>query len=218
MSKHITVQEPAGADLPPLWPARGLLRRQRLALGRRIRSALDPARRLAAQARHRRDPQQALSSAEPWQERTLPPHAEGRGVRAAAASATLPRCKRALDGWRTIYNLERPHQALGQDVPASRYRPSSRAMPARCRSSNMTTARSSAPSAPPRPTSASRAGSGTSRRPFAANASPSGPREPRRPIWRLLRRPPDRKHRLDPTQKCQRCLRTGVGHVPGLNT
>src|SRR5450759_943874 len=30
-----------------------------------------------------------------------------------------------------LYNLERPHQALGMDVPASRYRPSSRAMPDR---------------------------------------------------------------------------------------
>jgi hypothetical protein len=39
--------------------------------------------------------------------------------------------QRALDAWRTVYNLERPHQALGMDVPASRYRPSSRAMPDR---------------------------------------------------------------------------------------
>jgi len=39
--------------------------------------------------------------------------------------------QRALDQWRTIYNLDRPHQALGQDVPASRYRPSQRAMPER---------------------------------------------------------------------------------------
>jgi len=37
----------------------------------------------------------------------------------------------ALDRWRTIYNLDRPHQALGQEVPASRYRPSLRAMPDR---------------------------------------------------------------------------------------
>lgn len=37
----------------------------------------------------------------------------------------------ALDHWRTVYNLERPHEALGQDVPASRYKPSSRPMPAK---------------------------------------------------------------------------------------
>jgi transposase InsO family protein len=43
----------------------------------------------------------------------------------------LPEVQHALDAWRAVYNLERPHQALGQDVPASRYRPSSRAMPAK---------------------------------------------------------------------------------------
>jgi transposase InsO family protein len=37
----------------------------------------------------------------------------------------------ALDRWRTVYNLDRPHQALDLDVPASRYRPSVRAMPGR---------------------------------------------------------------------------------------
>lgn len=35
----------------------------------------------------------------------------------------------ALDRWRAIYNLDRPHEALGQHVPASRYRPSTRPMP-----------------------------------------------------------------------------------------
>jgi transposase InsO family protein len=39
--------------------------------------------------------------------------------------------QRALDAWRQVYNLERPHEALGLDVPASRYRPSSRSMPDR---------------------------------------------------------------------------------------
>ena len=39
--------------------------------------------------------------------------------------------QRAFDQWRAIYNFERPHEALGQAVPASRYRPSDRAMPAR---------------------------------------------------------------------------------------
>jgi transposase InsO family protein len=37
----------------------------------------------------------------------------------------------AFDRWREVYNFERPHEALGQDVPASRYRPSRRAMPER---------------------------------------------------------------------------------------
>ncbi len=39
--------------------------------------------------------------------------------------------QRAFDDWRTVYNFERPHAALDQEVPASRYRPSSRAMPDR---------------------------------------------------------------------------------------
>jgi len=37
----------------------------------------------------------------------------------------------AFDAWRIVYNLERPHEALDQEVPASRYRPSARSMPDR---------------------------------------------------------------------------------------
>jgi hypothetical protein len=44
---------------------------------------------------------------------------------------SLPEVQRSFDAWRSVYNLERPHQALGMDVPASRYRPSSRPMPDR---------------------------------------------------------------------------------------
>jgi transposase InsO family protein len=43
----------------------------------------------------------------------------------------LAAVQRALDRWRDIYNLDRPHEALGQEVPASRYRPSTRPMPDR---------------------------------------------------------------------------------------
>jgi hypothetical protein len=43
----------------------------------------------------------------------------------------LAAVQRALDRWRGIYNLDRPHEALGQEVPASRYRPSARPMPDR---------------------------------------------------------------------------------------
>jgi transposase InsO family protein len=39
--------------------------------------------------------------------------------------------QRAFDQWRSSYNLERPHEALDQEVPASRYRPSLRSMPER---------------------------------------------------------------------------------------
>lgn len=43
----------------------------------------------------------------------------------------LADAQRAFDRWRAVYNLERPHEALGQEVPATRYRPSSRSMPDR---------------------------------------------------------------------------------------
>jgi transposase InsO family protein len=43
----------------------------------------------------------------------------------------LTDAQRAFDAWRMVYNLDRPHQALDQQVPASRYRPSDRAMPDR---------------------------------------------------------------------------------------
>jgi transposase InsO family protein len=43
----------------------------------------------------------------------------------------LAEVQRAFDRWRIVYNFERPHEALGQEVPASRYRPSLRPMPDR---------------------------------------------------------------------------------------
>jgi hypothetical protein len=50
-------------------------------------------------------------------------------VFALARFRDLAAVQRALDRWRAVYNLERPHEALGQEVPASRYRPSPRTMP-----------------------------------------------------------------------------------------
>jgi transposase InsO family protein len=43
----------------------------------------------------------------------------------------LAEMQRAFDQWRIVYNLERPHEALGQKVPADRYRTSVRSMPDR---------------------------------------------------------------------------------------
>jgi transposase InsO family protein len=43
----------------------------------------------------------------------------------------LRQVQRAFDRWLEVYNFERPHEAIGQDVPASRYRPSTRPMPKR---------------------------------------------------------------------------------------
>jgi putative transposase len=50
-------------------------------------------------------------------------------VFAARRFRDLPDMQRAFDAWRTVYNLERPHEALEMEVPATRYRPSVRAMP-----------------------------------------------------------------------------------------
>lgn len=41
----------------------------------------------------------------------------------------LADCQQRFDHWRDIYNLERPHEALGMAVPATRYQPSPRAFP-----------------------------------------------------------------------------------------
>lgn len=43
----------------------------------------------------------------------------------------LAHAQREFDGWREVYNCERPHEALGMEVPASRYRPSPRSFPER---------------------------------------------------------------------------------------
>lgn len=40
--------------------------------------------------------------------------------------ADLAACQRAFDRWRQVYNHERPHEALGLQPPAMRYRPSPR--------------------------------------------------------------------------------------------
>lgn len=43
--------------------------------------------------------------------------------------ADLPAAQAEFDTWRAVYNHERPHEALGLDTPASRYRPSAVAFP-----------------------------------------------------------------------------------------
>lgn len=43
----------------------------------------------------------------------------------------LPDAQKGFDGYRPIYNDERPHESLGMEVPASRYRPSERVYPER---------------------------------------------------------------------------------------
>lgn len=41
----------------------------------------------------------------------------------------LQQAQGAFDPWRDMYNFQRPHEALGMEVPVSRYRPSERTMP-----------------------------------------------------------------------------------------
>lgn len=72
-----------------------------------------------------------------------PYHPQGRGknerfhrtlnaeLLALRTFADLPAAQTAFDRWRDLYNHERPHEALGQEPPASRYRPSPRSMPER---------------------------------------------------------------------------------------
>lgn len=43
--------------------------------------------------------------------------------------STIVEVQKAFDRWREIYNQERPHEALGLDVPAARYRASARCYP-----------------------------------------------------------------------------------------
>ena len=42
---------------------------------------------------------------------------------------SIPACQVGFDGWRDQYNLIRPHEALGQKPPITRYRHSARAFP-----------------------------------------------------------------------------------------
>lgn len=45
--------------------------------------------------------------------------------------SNLRHAQQAFDAWRTVYNHQRPHQALDMATPATRYRPSARAYPER---------------------------------------------------------------------------------------
>jgi transposase InsO family protein len=50
---------------------------------------------------------------------------------AGQAFTDLQQAQHAFEHWRARYNHERPHDALGLDTPASRYRPSQRSYPSR---------------------------------------------------------------------------------------
>jgi hypothetical protein len=57
------------------------------------------------------------------------PHAQAAGGQVGAA--TCAGQQRQFDVFRTEYNTERPHNALGGDTPGSRYAPSRRPYPER---------------------------------------------------------------------------------------
>lgn len=52
-------------------------------------------------------------------------------VLAGRTFRTIGEAEAAFASWRQVYNTRRPHEAIGLDVPASRYRPSQRSLPDR---------------------------------------------------------------------------------------
>jgi len=76
---------------------------------------------------------------ETWHGRPCHPQTQGKverfhGTLAAEVFAHRPlgnldEAQSHFDAFRTVYNLERPHEALGHAVPASRYQPSPRPFP-----------------------------------------------------------------------------------------
>jgi transposase InsO family protein len=82
--------------------------------------------RLAVQVLHGRPRHPQTQGKEERFHRTL-----AAEVLAGAPLSDLASAQERLDAWRIVYNQERPHEALGLAVPAARYVPSPRALPAR---------------------------------------------------------------------------------------
>jgi transposase InsO family protein len=76
----------------------------------------------------------------PWHGRPYHPQTRGKNERFngtlarevvnAHSFADLAAVQACFDAWREVYNHERPHQAIGDEPPATRYRPSPRRFPA----------------------------------------------------------------------------------------
>jgi putative transposase len=82
----------------------------------------------------------------------------------------LAAAQRAFDRWRIVYNFDRPHEALDQEVPASRYHRVLDRCRTACQRLSMTSTRSYVPFPPLGTMSDSRDGHGSCRAPFAASA------------------------------------------------
>jgi hypothetical protein len=75
----------------------------------------------------------------PMPGRPLPPHTQGKEERFHrtlqdellrwTCLESLAQCRARFDAWRDLHNHERPHEALGMDVPSQRYRISPRPYP-----------------------------------------------------------------------------------------
>ena len=114
---------------PPLWPAPGDAGRQRRALGACGERALTALEvwliQLGVRLYHGRPRHPQTQGQEERCHRTLLAECVGRRRLRDLADG-----QRAFEAWRRVDNHERPHQALGLDVPARRrYRPSARAFP-----------------------------------------------------------------------------------------
>lgn len=77
----------------------------------------------------------AVSHSRPYHPQTLGKDERfHRTLKAEALAEPLPDLaagQRRFDAWRQVYNWERPHEALGLEVPGARYRPSGRPYPER---------------------------------------------------------------------------------------
>ena len=68
----------------------------------------------------------ALPPADPGQGRAVPRHARGASSGRGSRRDALEHFAADLEAWRPVYNAVRPHEALGDEPPVCRWRPSPR--------------------------------------------------------------------------------------------
>ena len=87
-------------------------------------------RRLADPAGHPADPRPALPPPDAGQGRAVPRDAARPSCGRGCAATRLAHFAADLEAWRPVYNAVRPHEALGDEPPVTRWRPSPRRRPA----------------------------------------------------------------------------------------